>query len=228
MNATDATETLSLTDKARRLATLARSHAAAQDDDQELIRLETHLTKLGSAINGLDRALTIHAHLQTIGVPVQELPDLSKDYEQLRDQVDRIGRPTWQFLSTRANALMKVSTLVAEADRASWNSWTSEKLQALPLPLLPRLGATRRSIETKLAELKRLANDAPTLQSLGRFQIDFGDVQNALAKVESAGVDAVLEKFINGKTLLADLSDEELTMLRADESLRTQLYVALQ
>jgi hypothetical protein len=67
----------------------------------------------------------------------------------------------------------------------------------------------------------------PNIADIIQFLQYFDRVKDELDAVESAGIDSLLERFLESRILLADLSDEELEMLRADASLSDQLYVQI-
>lgn len=223
----DLSSALSLAEKARRLAALARAKRESETESQDQVRFEAQIAKLTVEMGTLNKALATHRRLESAGVPVNSLPDLKRAPRELRDQVSRIGRPTWQYINARVTSLAKAHVAIIESDTAAWQAWARDQISGLPLALVPRLGFERRSTEGRVATLRKLASAAPIPASLSEFQSLFERVENDLKRVESAGVDAVLARFVQGRMLLADLSEEELALLRSENALRTQLYVAL-
>ncbi len=219
--------TMSLTDQARRLAALARARRESETDLQDQLRLQGQVSKLADEIGALKTILKTHRELAAIGVPVAELPDLAVAPSELRGYIDRIGRPNWQYLSARVTSLSKTHAKAAEADAQSWTSWAIGEIARLPRELVPRLGAERSATESRLTTLERLASRPPTLSSPAEFRMLLGRVADDLENVESAGVDAVLSRFIQGRIRLSDLSDDEFELLRLDETVRDQLYLSL-
>ena len=218
---------MSLTDRARRLAALARTKRESESDIQDQVRLQGQVSKLTVEIRALSSALDIHRALAAVGVPVPELPDLRTAPSELREQVDRIGRPNWQYLSARVTSLAKLHSKVAEADGVAWTDWADDEIARLRRELMPRLGAQRRDSEARVASLERLASKPPTVSSPTEFRMLWHRVDDDLNSVESSGVDAVLARFVAGRIRLSDLSEEELELLRSDESVRGQLYLSL-
>ncbi len=223
----DNTASMSLADKARRLAALARARRESETDVQDQLRLENQLSKLTVEVRTLKAALDTHRGLKAIGVPVANLPDLTSAPNGLRDHVDRIGRPNWQYVSARVTSLSKAHAKVTEADAQAWTSWANSEIARLPRELIPRLGFDRGTTESRVATLEKLASRPPTMSSPAEFRMLLRRVEDDLQSVESAGVDAVLSRFVQGRIRLSDLSEDELELLRSDETVRNQLYLSL-
>ena len=60
------------------------------------------------------------------------------------------------------------------------------------------------------------------------FVTTLQSVRDRLGDVKESRLDAVLAKFKSGRIRLADLTDDELRMLREDGSMADQLYLDLQ
>lgn len=75
--------------------------------------------------------------------------------------------------------------------------------------------------------MRKWAAAPPTHGDVTSFVVSLDRVGDELDHVEDASIDAVLARFINGRIRLADLSDDELEMVRAEESLSEQLYLQL-
>lgn len=216
-----------LAEDARRLAAIARAKRESETESQEQRRLQTQIEKLSVELTRLRNGLEIHRRLNEIGAPVEGLPDLAKAPREVRDQVNRTGRPTRQYLNARVSRLERANSEMSMADTLAWTSWASDQILELPTMLIPRLGSERRITESRVQNLEKSAGRAPSLAAIDEFQRMWRRVRDDLAELESAGVNAVLNRFVLGRIRLSDLSADELEMLRSDETLRSQLYLSL-
>lgn len=216
-----------LAEDARRLAAIARAKRESETDSQEQRRLQTQIEKLSTELTRLRRGLEVHRRLTNIGAPVDDLSDLSAAPREVRDQINRTGRPTWRYINARVSRLERLNSELAFADTQAWSSWAFDQISNLATTLIPRLGFDRRSTEARVLSLEKTAGKAPSLAAIDEFQALWRRVRDDLAEVESAGVNAVLNRFVGGKIRLSDLSEDELDLLRSDETLRNQLYLSL-
>jgi hypothetical protein len=218
---------LSLADKARRLAGLARIKRDAESDSQDQVRFVNQLDKLTRELDKLRAALATHRRLESDGVVASGLPDLLKEPRELRDQVMRIGRPNAQYITARVTSVAKAHTAITDADAVAWRAWAESRIAGLDLALIPRLGLESGAADHRVKLLRKLAGSAPSLGTSTEFRVLVARIEEDLARVERGGVDPVLARFVDRRILLADLSDDELGLLRTDEALRGQLYVSL-
>lgn len=115
-----------------------------------------------------------------------------------------------------------------QAARAVWQVWAEDGIDKLPLGLVPRIDFVHReSTRRRIRELRAAAAGAPTAVQVRLFTHNLASVREELERVEGSEIDGVLDRFVNGRIRLADLSNDELTMLRHDESLSQQLYLQL-
>lgn len=212
--------------RARRLSALSRAKRQGDQEGQELGQVQTALNKLYSELIELSRVVDTHRKLERTGLSVSALPDLSAAAQRLQDQMDSVGRPSAQFLTARTKNVMEARAAIDESDNAIWRQWASEQIEALPVAVLPRMPALSRSqVESRMAGLRKLANDKPSVANIAQFQTSLGIVDDVLGSVEEASIDAVLRRFTDGRIRLAELSEEDLQTLRLDESLADQLYL---
>ena len=219
----------SLALRARHLAALARAKSDDERETQDQTQVETALGKLNTELGKLDTVLNLHRALDRAGVPVQPLKDLDKPAKKLRDQIETIGRPTPQFLAARIRDMVKASSEIEAGDKAAWREWAEESIEQLPHSLIPRLGpADRPYVTSRIGDLKKMAV-SPKLNSgdVAMFLTTLRSVRDRLGDVEESRLDAVLAKFENGRVRLADLTDDELRMLRDDGLMADQLYLEL-
>jgi len=214
--------------RAKRLAALARAKSEDERESQDQGQAETALRKLNTELASLRSVLVTHRKLRAVGVPVSEVEDLDKPATRLREQISAVGRPTAQYLTARVRDVANAHSAIAEGDRQAWRAWAERTVEGLPHAVVPRLSFVRRSdVAKRIADMRRWAGASPTHGDVTSFVVSLDRVRDELDHVEDASIDAVLARFINGRIRLADLSDDELEMVRAEESLSEQLYLQL-
>lgn len=226
---TEATVTVSLATRARRLSNLSRARSENEQEKQAQNQVKVGLSKLQTEITTLGTVLGVRRKLSAVGAPVQSIEGLDKPVAKLRDQVDSIGHPTPQFLTARTKDVAKAHSEIAADNKSAWKSWAYASIAQLPQSLIPRLGAsTRSNVTARISSLKKTA-DGPklTVADITMFVTTLKSVQEILADVGTSDLDAILAKFENGRVRLADLSEKELLLLQRDEALADQLYLAL-
>jgi len=214
--------------RAKRLAALARAKSEDERESQDQGQAETALRKLNIALATLRGVLATHRKLRAAGVPVGEVQDLDRPATRLLEHVSAVGRPTAQYLIARVSDVTNAHSAMADDDRQAWRAWAEKMIEGLPHALVPRLGFVQRSdVERRIADMRKWAAAPPTHGDVTSFVVSLDRVGDELDHVEDASIDAVLARFINGRIRLADLSDDELEMVRAEESLSEQLYLQL-
>jgi hypothetical protein len=225
----EATVPTSLAIRARQLAALSRAKSDDERETQDQTQVENALGKLNTELGTLGTVLRLHHKLVEVGVPVEPIEGLDKPAKKLRNQIESIGRPTLQFLTARTRDVVTACSEIEAGDKAAWRGWADESIAQLPQGLIPRLGpADRPYVTSRIGELKKTAV-SPKLNSgdVVVFVATLQSVRDRLGDVEESRLDAVLEKFRNGRVRLADLTDDELRMLRDDGSMADQLYLEL-
>jgi len=226
--ATGAKPATSLATRAKQLASRARAKTEDEKATQEHSQTETALTKLNGELTKFARVARTHRALKAAGVPVADHPDLDKPLKALRSRVDEVGRPASQFLNARTKDVTTTTAAMITQDGQAWQSWAQAEIHKLPLALVPRVSFSQRGItQQRIKELRSMAANAPSFAEVKVFEQKLDRVREELEHVECSDVDDVLSRFVNGRIRLAELTDEELAMLREDESLSQQLYLYL-
>jgi|SRR5665213_118602 len=224
---TDASLSDSVAMRARKLTALSRAKSDNEKETQDQSQVETALRKLNTELGELGTALTAHRKLSEVGVPVQAVAGLDKPARRLRDQVEGIGRPTAQFLTARSKDVSTTRSDISDTDKSAWRSWAEQAIAQLPTGLVPTLNpAQRQQVTTKIGELKK-ASAVPQVRSsdVTIFTVTLQTVKDMLTAAGESDLNGVLAKFENGRVRLAELSDDELRMIREATSLSEQLYL---
>lgn len=220
--------TTSLAARAKQLAARARAKAEDEKETQDQGQTETALTRLNAELSELSKVLQAHRALRNVGAPVEEKVDLMKPALALRTRVTEVGRPAAQFLHARTRDVTAAKSAMAQANRAVWQVWAAAEIDKLPLRLVPRVNLVQReSTRRRIKDLRAAAAIAPTAVEVRAFTQNLAAVREELQRVKGSEIDGVLDRFVNGRIRLADLSDDELTKLRRDEFLSQQLYLCL-
>jgi hypothetical protein len=219
---------VSLAMRAKKLAAIARVKRENEKESQDLGQSQTALNKLDYSLAKLSGCLIVYRKLVEVGAPVAEVPDLLTAPQRLQAQVESVGRPTAQFLNARTKDVARAVALIDGENQSAWTTWALQMVDELPSALLPKVPKPRRDeTSTRILSLGKFANGIPDVAKIIQFQQAHDLVKEDLSAVESATVNPVLKRFEGGRIRLADLSDEELDLLRADESLRDQLYIQI-
>jgi chorismate mutase len=224
---TDASLSDSVAMRARKLTALSRAKSDNEKETQDQSQVETALRKLNAELGELGTVLAAHRKLIEVGVPVQAVAGLDKPVRRLLEQVEGIGRPAAQFLTARSKDVSTTRSDISDTDKSAWRSWAEQAIAQLPTGLAPTLNpAQRQQVTTKIGELKR----ASAVSQVGPsdvtiFTVTLQTVKEMLAAAGESDLNGVLAKFENGRVRLAELSDDELRMIREASSLSEQLYL---
>ncbi len=224
---TELTLSDSLAMRARRLTALSRAKSDNEKETQDQSQVETALRRLNAEVGDLQTCLAAHRKLAAVGVPVEAVVGLDKPAKRLRDQVEGIGRPTAQFLTARSKDVSTVRAEISDRDKAAWRTWAEHAIAQLRTGLVPMLNpAQRQQVTAKIGELRKASAVAQVKSSdVTIFISTLEAVKEMLGAAGDSNLDGVLAKFDNGRIRLADLSDDELRMIREDGSLSEQLYL---
>ncbi|MFW6600441.1 hypothetical protein ACQBAU_00410 [Propionibacteriaceae bacterium Y2011] len=221
----DTAPTASLATRARRLTALARARRDDRDVSQAQGQVQTAINKLDQELRTLSSVLDVHRKLKKAGVPVTDPGHLEQPVKRLKEQAG-LGRPTAQFLNARTRDVLAARSAIDDANADAWRTWAAQMVDGLPLALQPRVPFShRRATATRISNMKTRAARKPSIADITEFQRFYDRVKEELAAVDGASIDALLNRFTDGRILLADLSDAELEMLREDASLSDQLYL---
>lgn len=224
----DASSTTSLLTRAKRLTALARAKRDNQKEAQDLGQFQTALEKLDQALQDLSRTLGVRRKLIGSGISVAEPPSLAEAARKLQAQVETVGRPTAQFMYARVKDVSTANSVIADENVRAWQAWASQKMEELPVSLVPRLNVDRRDkARTRVLNLRKWAAGPVDIGIVGQFLTAYDIVRDDLDSVGAATIDGALGRFENGRIRLSDLSDVELAMLREEDSLADQLFLTL-
>lgn len=220
-------QTRSLATRAKQLTALARVKRDGRDESQTRGQVQTALNRLDQGLVSLGSTLSTRRKLRDVGVPVDTAVDLEQSVRRLQEQVE-LGRPTSQFLQVRFRDVDAARVAIDAANDSAWRIWSSRIVDGLPVALLPRVHFSRRDTTKKrISAMHTLSAKKPSIPDIIQFLLDLDRVKDDFSEVGDSGIDSLLNRFSDGQILLADLSDDELQMLRGDLSLADQLYVRI-
>ena len=217
----------SLATRARRLTALARAKRDGLQESQTRGQVQTALNRLDQGLISLAGSLGVYRKLKDVGVPVADPIKLEQPARRLQEQAE-LGRPTSQFLQARIRDVDAARSSIEVANADAWRSWAGQVIDGLPVALLPRVHFSRRdATKSKITTMRTLGAKAPNIPGIIEFRLLCDRVKDEFSGVGDAGIDLLLERFKDGQIKLADLSDDEVAMLRGDASLTDQIYIRI-
>jgi hypothetical protein len=217
---------MSVLAKAQTLAAVARTYAEGADEQAQRQQIDVMLTQLEREVAQLRTAVHVHAEAGTLGVPVEDLSAVIADgLDALRTRASQ-GLPTQQALRSARDKARRGREAVESAVGTAWELWTEQQLSILQVNRAKRLGPQHRLRAEELVRRLRTAASASqvSVSILGQFRRDLEEFRKALASIGSDDPFVPLFDRIRTERLtLADLTDDELALLRSDAEAASQI-----
>lgn len=205
------------------LADALRREAVRLDEGTDAEREAERITKktelLKPALGKLERAVEAARHLHRLA-GTQNLIDLSVAADGLASFSAHVrrGRPVDQAFTAARNKIEGTASAILRELESAWTAFTQRRLSELPLRRLALLPATERSSQRRrLEELRTLTQKKqPTSSDMQLFNQAFTILSEALARLPDPEpeLDAIFQKFESTQMMLADLTDEDIALLR--------------
>lgn len=212
------TENTSVLKKAIRLQFEASRIYLRQAGTQEAERVQNRIYSLNVVIGHL-RTLAKTAHFlnERAGADI-DLSALAQGYRELARHADR-GFPSNQAFSSAERRLKSSAEALATAIQVQWKSWAERQLATLEVSRIAMLDQ-RRQEQAKfwLKSLKAAAaSPAPDIAQISGFINQQALLSEELQQAPDVPTEllVLLNKINNGSVTLADVSNEEITLLRS-------------
>lgn len=203
--------------RAKRLAAQARAKRDNEGETQAHAQVTTALQKLDNLLIELKQGLNVHRALAGIGVAVAPLDGLTKPATTLRDQVQKVGRPTARFLTARSSEISRIIATMRAADKQAWRDWAGAQIDDLHEESLPPFGSHANQARSRIRSLREFSAKDPTLAFISSFKVTLDAAHDNVAAIrEAVDTEDLKARIAAGGVTLADLSDEDLAELRAD------------
>ncbi|MGW3809335.1 hypothetical protein [Micromonospora sp. NPDC005113] len=214
---------MSLLEKAERLTVRARTYSEGAKERDERIRIGNALGDVGRALTDLASAVDSYVAAREAGVPVTGL-------RAPTDLVNTSGEglPSSRSLVAAKGRAASLTAGARDAVSAQWRDWAQGELEAANLGRISRLGLQHRRQAEELHKRMRAAANAKQVQAqqITAFCQDFDALEKMLASIrEDDPVVLLLNRIRRGPMTLADLNDAEIDMLRADDSVASQVFL---
>lgn len=190
----------------------------------------TALSKLTAQFASLQAQLDSYSQLRQAGIPLSPLPDLQRAVGKLETQIDDVGRPTPQFLSSRSTELAATINALQVLCNGAWRTWASERRASLTVE--PELlgGIRGQQFTEKIAVIAREATKPFDQASISLFRVWVAQAEDLIAQLRSPmRPEDVLARIEagGGRLTFADLTHEEVDVLRdsPEHSRRVRLNV---
>jgi hypothetical protein len=225
---------MSVMQKATRLQALARTYAEGEAHRRSREQAAAALSDVEEALAGLVDVAEAARAAARAGVPLPDLDGLlARGLSNLEAKAVTEGLPNRQALQAAKNAITKSRTELEATVLAAWREWAGARAAGLPREkavLLDR--TTREGVENDLRVLTDLARSMPrpgglTAGTVNRFVAVLERVRARLDAVRSDDpVVALLGRLDqSGGLVLADLSDDDLALLRSRAGVAAQLVL---
>ncbi len=221
---------MSVLEKAQTLAAVARTYAEGADEQAQRQQIGVMLTQLEGEVARLRTAVGLHRTARTLGVPVEDVgPVIADGLDALKTRASQ-GLPTQQALRSARDKARRGREAVESTVATAWEPWTQEQLAALHVDRFKRLGPQHRLRAEELVRRLRMAANPPQISAslLGQFRGDLEELRKALASIEADDpFVAVFNRIRSGRLTLADLTDDEVELLRSDPDASSQVSLRL-
>jgi len=213
-------DSLTVFEKAQRFRTHAELIHAHQAGTDELERISHRVAELRTGLQKMSRTLsTAHA--------IASLPDAPSivttgddGYTDFKRRVDA-GDFKDAVFKTAMRKLSSASSTIETETQDAWKTWTAQRLSRLltnRVAILPT--EQRKRVTDRRTRLDRLASAAPDRAAVTEFLTTYESLLEELDELPDLPAELVelLDRLAQRKPLtLADLSEEDLKMLRESE-----------
>lgn len=209
----------SIQEKAGRARAGVRAIRADQQDENERQRVERRVQETSAELGKLE------GHLRTATL-LADRAELRFDVSYVKDGRSNLARrsegglPNDQSFTAARRKLEAASKRLAEEMQGAWAHWSQEQLDALPLGRKAMLTsqADKNDVEGRIRELRSAQNPKEGLNSTVVTTFTHGlsalrDILDDAPEVPGELLQ-VLDKIDAGIVTLADVTDEEIALLR--------------
>lgn len=214
---------MSVLEKAQELTVRARTYSDGARERDERTRIGTALADVARALTELRAAAEAYRTARDAGVPVHALTVPADLVTRSSD-----GLPSSQALVAARRRVAALSGSAREALDSSWRDWAQAELDTANFGRVSRLGIQHRH---RAEDLQRRLRSTVTSKKVVAEQIDgfcrdLSELEQMLTSIrEDDPVVLLLNRIRKGHTTLADLTDEEIGVLRADPAVAVQVFL---
>ncbi|NBE85423.1 hypothetical protein [Micromonospora rubida] len=209
---------VSVLDKASLFQTQAEAIHAGRSERQEIERIAHRRSELSTALQALDRALTI-----TRGVAALE--GIAPFDKAIDDGYEKFRRKFTQGNSSNATfkaALTKVQGAAAQREamaKQAWEAWVGARLDALPSNRDALLSSDeRKDVRERRALLAKIRTALPTPSDIRAFATTYElllDTLQQQPELPNELIDILDRLSARSPLMLSDLSDDDIALLRS-------------
>lgn len=218
----------SVHDKALDLLARARAHADGENERRQRQQVGGLLEQVEPAVRALVNRVTAVRAAARLAVPVPDLgDDIASGLSALESHIQR-GLPSPQALRHARDRLRANASNIDTALAAVWRPWAEAHFNALELAraaLLPPADRTR--VDNLTRRLRQLAaTPTPSAEEIGQFDREVRELRDLLDRVSPRDERLhLLSRLSCERVTLADLSDDELRLLRSERELAAQILL---
>lgn len=220
---------MSVLDKAMRLQAVARTYAEGAAERREREQAAVALERVEDALALLRQRMNTARAATNAGIP---LPDVSRTaVDGLANlQKAKGGEGVLPSARTLQNAQRKLEGNRKDIDTAlaaAWKAWAEQSIGDIPAAKISLTApADRRIVDDDMAWLRGAARRSPSAEDVRMFRLKHARVCDVLDGVRSdAGIVALMDRITTTGLLLAELTEDELALLRSDTNASRQIVL---
>lgn len=221
---------MNVLEQAQTLAARARTYAEDQSQRDErdqvaltVVQLEAGVSELRTSVEAFQQASLDLPELTPIDA------ERLKGSDQLKARVDQ-GLPSPQALRGARDRMAKLRAEVEATVDGSWRPWAKQRLADAQVGRVSRLGIAYRATASDAVRRMISATTATpvTATSIGQFRRDLAELAKMLESIKDDDpVVQLLNKIRTGDLTMADLSNDELALIRSDTNAAEQVLLRM-
>jgi hypothetical protein len=216
-------------EKATRLRAVAHTYAEGAKERRDREQAALALKEVEEALDALVMRADAARAAAEQGVPLPDVaPIVGRGLANLEAKTGEGLLPTKQALQAARGKLTNNRVELESALGAPWREWAGARLAEVPIAKVPLVSEmSRQSIEDDLRTLAGIARSLPSaldVESFGRKLKRVRDVLDALESEEDM-VELLARLGAAEGVVLADLTDDELALLRSNAAVADQIVL---
>ena len=212
---------------ARRLAADARAVAAASLASNDVSAAQQRITETRVTVAELSQVQRSLSTLNELGrMDTNFGSSIDVEFSKFESNANA-GLPSSQTINNANRRLQSLLARAAEDLSRNWDIWAGSQIDALPVPKIAFLDAADRAeVSGGIDQLRQLRRQKrPSLSDIGLFNRANIRILEALSALPDSDDDVLelVERLSTGGVQLADLSMEEIVLLRSSSDIARQV-----
>lgn len=220
---------MSVLEKATRLQAFARTYAEGAAERREREQTAVALAKVEDALALLRQRMDAARAAIDAGIPLPNVDRTAVDgLANLRKAKGGEGvLPSARTLQYAQRKLEANRKEIDMALTAAWKGWADQQIGDIPAAKISLTApADRRVVDDEMAWLRSAVRRSPSAEGVRAFRKKHARVRSILDGVRSdAAIVALMHRITTTGLVLAELTDDELALLRSDANASRQIVL---